>query len=413
MKTQHKAGLILAASLLAAGSAGAQTLATGDSRTVTQPTYPGVCQTINARFSSSQRASPPSSDDTTNIQNALNNCAGTGKSVVLAASGSNDAFYTGSLTINGAGLVINSGVTLIGNNYSSNANLLSFTGTNASLMGPGTVDGRGDIISGTPRLVQASNITNFIVYNVTLAQAAHPNLYVEGGNGFTAWGVSIRTPATRKNADGIDIDSLTNATVTQSDIEAGDDGIAVKTNSGNISNVTVSNTRLHGTHGLSVGSIDKNTVSNILFTDNYVYGKDLNGTASTDANGINVKTGPCALTVKQVSYVNTCMTNVKHLIVMDTNYNACTTGGSPSLSNIVVNGAYSTQSVSGAYTKIDGRNASFPVNAYLANVSLDATAQSGDQYANVGLYKSNDVPSGTGVTTSSFTMSGSVPSCSF
>ena len=144
-----------------------------------------------------------------------------------------------------------------------------------------------------------------------------------------------------------------------------------------------------------------------------MYGNDLSGTQSTNNNGINVKTGPCSLTVKQVSYVNTCMTGVKHLIVMDTNYNACTTGGSPSLSNIVVNGAYSTQSVSGAYTKIDGRNASFPVNAYLANVSLDATAQSGDQYANVGLYKSNDVPSGTGVTTSSFTMSGSVPSCSF
>ncbi|CAJ0802582.1 Endo-polygalacturonase [Ralstonia psammae] len=419
MNMQTKVGLILAASLLAAGSAGsagAQTLATGDSRTVTQPTYPGICKTINARYSSTQRASPPSSsaDDTSVIQQALTDCKDTGKSVVLAASGSNDAFYTGSLSISGAGLVINSGVTLFGNDsYSSAANLLSFTGTNASLMGPGTVDGRGDIISGTPRLVQASNITNFIVYNVTLAQAAHPNLYVEGGNGFTAWGVSIRTPATRKNADGIDIDSLTNATVTQSDIEAGDDGIAVKTNSGDISNVTVSNTRLHGTHGLSVGSIDKNTVSNILFTNNYVYGNDLSGTQSTNNNGINVKTGPCSLTVKQVSYVNTCMTGVKHLIVMDTNYNACTTGGSPSLSNIVVNGAYSTQSVSGAYSKIDGRNASFPVNAYLANVSLDATAQSGDQYANVGLYKSNVVPSGTGVTTSSFTMSGSVPSCSF
>ncbi len=416
MNMQTKAGLVLTASLLAAGATGAQTLATGDSRTVSQPTYPTVCKMINARYSSAQRASPPSSssDDTSVIQQALTDCKDTGKSVVLAASGSNDAFYTGSLTISGAGLVVGSGVTLFGNDsYSSNANLLSFTGANASLMGPGTVDGRGDIITGTPRLVQASNITNFIVYNVTLAQAAHPNLYVEGGNGFTAWGVSIRTPATRKNADGIDIDSLTNATVTQSDIEAGDDGIAVKTNSGNISNVTVSKTKLHGTHGLSVGSIDKNTVSNILFTDNTVYGNDLSGTQSTNNNGINVKTGPCALTVKQVSYVNTCMTGVKHLIVMDTNYNACTTGGSPSLSNIVVNGAYATQSVSGAYSKIDGRNASFPVNAYLSNVSLDATAQSGDQYANVGLYKSNVVPSGTGVTTSSFTMSGSVPSCTF
>ncbi|TKC86066.1 glycoside hydrolase family 28 [Trinickia terrae] len=414
MKRTYKATFVIAAAFsFSAISAGAQTLATGDSRTVTQPAYPGVCTTLYANYSSSQRSSPPTSDDTSRIQQQLNNCAGTGKSVVLAPSGSNDAFYTGSLTINGAGLVISSGTTLYGNSYSSSAQLLSFSGTDASLMGPGTVDGRGDLISGTPRLVQASNISNFIVYNVTLAQAAHPNLYVEGGSGFTAWGVSIRTPATRKNADGIDIDSLTNATVTQSDIEAGDDGIAVKTNSGNISNVTVSNTKLHGTHGLSVGSIDKNTVSNILFQNNYVYGKDLSGTASTDANGINVKTGPCSLTVQQVSYVNTCMINVKHLVVMDTNYNTCTTGGSPSLSNIVVNGAYSTESVSGAYTKIDGRNSSYPVGAYLANVSLDATAQSGDQYAKVGLDNSNDTPSGTGVSTSSFTMTGSVPSCSF
>ncbi|PTB20086.1 glycoside hydrolase family 28 [Trinickia symbiotica] len=413
MKNASKVSLLAATLFLAAASASAQTFATGDSRTVTEPTYPVVCQTLYANFSSAQRSSPPTTDDTTRVQNALNQCAGTGQSVVLAASGSNDAFYTGSLTISGAGLVISSGTTLFGNNYASNANLLSFSGTNASLMGPGTVDGRGDLITGTPRLVQASKITNFIVYNVTLAQAAHPNLYVEGGNGFTAWGVAIRTPATRKNADGIDIDSLTNATVTNSDIEAGDDGIAVKTNSGDISNVTVSNTKLHGTHGLSVGSIDKNTVSNILFQNNYVYGNDLSGTPSTNANGINVKTGPCTLTVQQVSYVNTCMINVKHLIVMDTNYNTCTTGGSPTLSDIFVNGAYSTESVSGAYTKIDGRNSSYPVNAYLANVSLDATAQNGDQYANVGLYNSNDVPSGTGVTTSSFTTTGSVPSCSF
>lgn len=399
---------------LCIASVHAQTVATGDSRTVTQPSYPSVCTTLSAQFTSSQRSSPPSTDDTNRLQQALNGCAGTGKSVVLAASGSNNAFYTGRLTISGASIVINSGVTLFGNNsYASQTDLLEFTGTNSSLMGPGTVDGRGDIISGTPRLVQAKNISNFIVYNVTLKEARHPNLYVEGGSGFTAWGVTIRTPATRTNADGIDIDSLTNATVIGSSIEAGDDGVAVKTNTGNISNVTVANTKVYGTHGLSVGSIDANTVSNILFKNNYVYGNDLNGTASTDANAINIKTGPCTLTVKQVSYINTCITNAKHLIVMDTNYNSCTTGGSPSLSNIIVNGAYSTSSVSGAYTKIDGRNSSYPVVAYLANVKLDSTTQSGDQYAKVSLYNSNITPSGTGVSTSSFTMSGSVPSCSF
>ncbi|MEX3894703.1 hypothetical protein [Paraburkholderia sp. BR10954] len=199
MKMNHNASLFIAAIFLSAGSVGAQSLATGDSRSVSEPAYPGVCQTLYANFSSSQRSSPPATDDTSRLQDALNQCAGTGRSVVLAPSGSNDA---------------------------------------------------------------------------------HPNLYVEGGNGFTASGVS-------------------------------------------------------------------------------------------------------------------------------------TAGGSPSLSNIVVNGAYATQSLSGAYTKIDGRNASYPVHAWLANVSLDATAQSGDQYANVGLYNSNVTPSGTGVTTSSFTTTGSLPNCAF
>jgi polygalacturonase len=70
----------------------AQTYATGDPRNVTTQTYPAVCQTLPAQFSTASRSSPPSSDDTTRIQNALNSCAGTGHSVVLAASGSNNAF---------------------------------------------------------------------------------------------------------------------------------------------------------------------------------------------------------------------------------------------------------------------------------------------------------------------------------
>jgi polygalacturonase len=394
----------------------AQTLATGDSRTVSQPSYPAVCTTLTAQFTSSQRSSPPSSDDTTRLQDAINGCEGTGKSVVLAASGSNNAFYSNELTISGAALVINSGVTLYGNNsYSSKSELLDFTGTNAALMGPGAVDGRGDIISGTPRLVQASSITNFIVYNVTLQQAAHPNLYVEGGNGFTAWSVTIRTPATRANADGIDIDSLTNATVNQSSIEAGDDGIAVKTNSAAASNITVENTRLYGTHGLSIGSQTFDGVTNVLFNNDYVYGNDLSGNASTDANAINVKSDPdCGGPVNKVLYKNICITNAKHLIVFDTNYGSCSgTKGAPVYTNIVVNGAKSVSSVSGAYTRIRGQSSSNLINAYLANISLDATAQSSDQYAKVALDNSNITPSGTGVTTSSFTLSGSVPSCSF
>jgi polygalacturonase len=433
MNHAYKAGIAAAiACLLAPAASQAQTLATGDSRTVHQPAPPLPCQTLSAQFSSSLRASPPATtaDDTARIQAALNACANTGKAVVLAASGSNNAFFSNSLNVVGEGLVIKSGVTLYGNtSYVSNAQLILVSGTNASIFGPGTIDGRGDIYSGgkTPRLVQARSISNFNIANVTLTQALHPNLYVEGGNGFTAWGITILTPADRKNADGIDIDSMTNASVINSTINAGDDGVAIKSNSGDISNITVAGNRVYGSHGLSVGSILSNTVSNILFSNNYVYGLDQMGTpisGTADAQGIVIKTDPCQLTVRDVSYVNTCMTGVKHLIYMITNYAACTPNpaknviaGTPILSNIVVNGAYATESKltsTSPYSSFIGQPAA-PMQVYLANVSVDATRQSNDAYATVYEYNSNDVPSGTGVTTPAFTpgFAGSVPSCTF
>jgi polygalacturonase len=397
-------------------TASAQTYATGDSRNVTQPSYPAVCMTLSAQFSTSQRSSPPSSDDTSRLQSALTSCAGSGKSVVLAASGSNNAFYSDELTVNGEGLVIDSGVTLEGNNsYSSKSELLLIEGTNSFLGGPGAVDGRGDIISGTPRLVQTSTADNFIAYNVTLQQAAHPNLYIQGGNGATVYDVTILTPATRANADGIDIDSITNVTVYGSSIEAGDDGIAVKTNASAASNITVKNTKLYGTHGLSIGSQTFDGVTNVLFTGNYVYGVDHNGNASTDANAINIKTDPdCGGLVKQVTYENTCITQAKHLLIVNAEYGSCSgTKGTPQFQDIIVNGAYSTKSVSGAYETIAGYNSSNLAQVYLAYIDLDSTTQSGDEYATVYLDSSNITPSGTDVTTHTWSTSGSVPSCSF
>lgn len=397
----------------------AVTYATGDSRTVTQPTNPTICATLYAQFTTSQRSSPPSSDDTSRIQTALSSgaCRNTGESVELAISGSNNAFYSAELTVTGEGLIIDSGVTLEGNNsYSSQSELLNITGANSSVMGPGIVDGRGDIISGTPRLVQTSGANNFIAYNVTLQQAAHPNLYIEGGNGATVWGVTILTPATRANADGIDVDSITNATVINSSIEAGDDGVAVKTNSAAASNITVSNNKFYGTHGISIGSQTYRSVTNILFSNNYLYGTDLVGNLSADPQGINIKTDPtCGGTVQQVTYQNTCLYGVKHLIVLNTAYGSCSgTAGTPVFTDIVVNGVVAQSSITGAYTLIDGNSAGNPINAYFANISLDNTSQNGsNQYAAIALDNSNMTPSGTGITTSSFSTPGSVPTCSF
>src|SRR5438105_6359071 len=124
--------LVSAALLLALGlvvvlarPAAAATLATGDTRSVSQPSIPATCTTLSAslatsnrQFSSSAEATPP---DTSRIQSALNSCAGSGKAVVLAASGSSKAFLSGPLTVGGSeALVINTGVTLFASRNAAN-----------------------------------------------------------------------------------------------------------------------------------------------------------------------------------------------------------------------------------------------------------------------------------------------------
>jgi polygalacturonase len=409
--------------------------ATGDTRTVTQPIYPGVCQVLTAQFNTSQRSSPPAaaSDDTARIQAAFDSvaCKNTGLAVELAPSGANTAFYSEQLTLNGEGLIVDAGVTLYGGaTYNTvSGPLVSINGTNSSLMGPGTIDGRGDILSNAKqnRLVQTNSANNFIAYNVTLQESIYPNLYIKNGNGATVWGVTIRTPATRANADGIDLDSLTNATVTNSSIEAGDDGVAVKDNNAATSNVTVTNNRLYGTHGLSIGSVLGYTVSNVLFLNNYVYGSDLLGNLSPSSNALVVKQKPaCASTVSQVTYQNTCIKGVKHLITFYTNYStssSCTSAGNPVFNNILVNGVVASQSISGAYEEFIGYSAAAPSNAALAYVSLDAnalnTGSNASQYTSILLDNSSLTSailtgSGTtGMSTDTFSTPGSVPACSF
>jgi polygalacturonase len=413
--TGRQPHIFLAATLLLLSPAAAQTVATGDSRHVTEPHYPAICTVLTAQFSTSQRSSPPTPDDTDRLQTALNTCAGTGRAVLLIGTHEADAFYSTQITVNGEGLVVAPGITLEGNNgYAKQSELVLIEGANSFLGGPGAIDGRGDILTGgTPRLVQGKKITNLVVYNITLQQAAHPNLYVENGDGLTIWRIKIRTPANRHNADGIDIDSLTNATVAFSSIEAGDDGVAVKTNSAAASNITVVKNQLYGTHGLSIGSQTFHGVTNVLFLDNFVYGVDLEGNPSTDANAIRIKSdATCGGLVKQVTYQNTCMKQAKHLIILNTYYGTCSgTPGIPQYTDIVINGARSIDSVSGAYESFTGYSASYPLEVYLAHIDLDSATQLNDQYAQVYLHDSNITPSGPGVTTRFWYAKGEVPHC--
>jgi polygalacturonase len=454
----------LAVAVLPPSSASASAI--GDQRTVTQPVLPGTCATVSSGlvrpssrlFSSAQESSPP---DTSRIQSALNSCAGSGKAVVLAANGSDTAFLSAPLTVGGGEyLVVDAGVTLFASlnpaNYQASSGSTCGTvassssgcnpfitvsgsnsgveGTQNSSGGQGVIDGRGDLdLYGTstswwanaatakadglkqvnPRLIQANSANSFTVYDIDLVNSPKEHLYYKSGSGFTVWGVRIKTPATAGNTDGIDIDSSTDATVENSFIMDGDDCVAMQTNASADAYLTVFGNHCYGTHGISIGSETTYGVSSVLVDQNWIQGTDANGTESTSANGIRIKSySAVGGTVSNVEYEATCMEQLKYPIEINPFYSSSTGTKYPYFKQVTINGATESGSVSGASSALEGYSSTYPLGLTLENVKLDVNAYTA-KYATVSYYNSSLVPSGTGVTSTAISGSGSAPSCSF
>ena len=439
------------------------TVATGDGRSVSQPTVPGICASItsnldspsNRKFSSGEESAPP---DTSRISSALGNCVGSGKSVELKANGSHTAFLSGPLTIGGGEtLLVDSGVTLFASLNAAQYQVsgkptcgtvatseggckpfLTVNGANAAVMGTsvagsqGRVDGRGDLTlyggseswwqlaqdakaqnkdQNDPRLLVAS-ADNFVLYDIDLLNSPNFHVVFQNATGFTAWGVRIKTPANARNTDGIDPSGATNVTIANSYIQDGDDGIAIKGGSAS-KNITIRNDHFYGTHGISIGSETNGGVTNVLVENNTIAGADSSGITSTSDNGIRIKSDSSrGGKVSQITYDNTCMTGVKYLLDFDPHYSSSTGSKIPYYTDIVVDGAKSVSSASSAESVLDGYNSTYPLGLTLENVSLDVTKTTAE-YAGIGVYQSNITASGTGVTVSSVAGSGSVPNCSF
>lgn len=459
---------VLSACLLAgvgtSPAASAASIATGDSRNVSQPSVPATCASVvstlstpsGRTFAASQESTPP---DTGRIQSALNQCAGSGKAVELKASGTSTAFLSGPLTVgSGETLLVDTGVTLFaalnaaryqvsgkstcGTVASSGGGcvpFLSVTGANSAVMGTrsgsgsqGRIDGRGDLklfggsetwwqlandarnggTQNNPRLLVASG-DNFVLYDIDLLNSANFHVVFQNATGFTAWGVRIKTPANARNTDGIDPAGATDVTITNSYIQDGDDGIAIKGGGAASKNITISGNHFYGTHGISIGSETNSGVTNVLVRDNTVQGSDSSGITSSSDNGLRIKSDASrGGKVSQIAYLNTCLTGVKTLLDFDPNYTSATGTKIPFFTDVVVDGAKAVNSPSGAKSVLDGYDSAHSLGLTLENVSFDATSTTA-KFAAIGRFNSNITASGTGVTVSSVSGSGNVPSCGF
>lgn len=323
-----------------------QFVATGDTRTITEPSFPAVCTVLNAALTMVNNDIPTAVDatvtnpDGARIQAALNGCAGTKQAVELSTSSSgNNAFLSGPLSMpSGVTLLVDPGVVLFFsrnvqdydttpgthtcgtvNNNSATASCLPLIdipsgSSNVGIMGFGKLDGRGgdtlinafpasfagqswyglsSIANGggnqqNPRFVQMdTGSSNITLYKITIRNSPLFHVSTTGAvSNFTAWDVKIVTPTSSRNTDGIDPGNATNFTITHSWISDGDDNVAVGAagTTSPASNISVTNNRFFAGHGESIGSFTEAGVSNVLFDSNMLSGNGIAGAGSSIDN---------------------------------------------------------------------------------------------------------------------------------
>lgn len=365
--------MLLACSLIAmATGAGAQ-----DTRVVKEPMIPQACVRLDARLQSvgaGLREEDEGKPDTERIQKALDECK-PGQAVELAGGvplgkGSSntlptDAFLSGPLELReGVTLLVGKKVTLFASRRASDYDVtagscgvlmqvkgrgcksfLTIRAKNTAIMGDGVIDGRGgaklldkgyswwtlavkaepgNTPYSDPRLIDASQADGFTLYRITLHNAPNFHVGVSQTNGFTAWGVHLKTPTVEpglndprpRNTDGIDPGSSTNITIAHSWIDNGDDNIAIKTG---VTHISVLDNHFYSGHGMSIGS-ETNTGDSFLLVDGL--------TEDHTTSGIRIKSNVTrGGLVHDMVYRNICMREVQVPIAISPYYNNGTIEG--------------------------------------------------------------------------------------
>jgi len=321
----------------------------GDRRTVTQPVYPPVCQRIPAmdQYTVSQT-----------IQQALDSCP-PGKMVLLVPSTRAKVFYSGPLSLpSGVSLGIDKGAVLrslpdprLYDNGRGSCGTLDSQGNGcrafitlshvrgSGIYGQGMIDGQGgasvtgktqtwwqlaasaksdDAKQNAPRLIQVDHARDITLYQVTLKNAPNFHVAVSDSEGVTLWGITIDTPATARNTDGVDPMGSSDVTLINSRISTGDDNVAIKAGNAPASHISIVNNQFGSGHGMSIGSEINRGVSDVL-----VDGLTLTGTT----NGLRIKSDRSrGGQVRAVRYQNICMQDVDNPVVIDTHYDPHASG---------------------------------------------------------------------------------------
>jgi polygalacturonase len=322
-----------------------------DTRTVTEPSIPASCATLDAALAAKHGVLSAADErrlDTARIQGAIDGCAA-GGAVVLRAHGKKNIFLTGPLELrSGVTLVVDRNTALVASRDPRLYDLapgscgavaerghgckplITADGVeNSGIMGEGSIDGRGgatllgqnetwwdlaheakvkDESQRVFALIVVRRAKNFTLSNITLRNSPNFHVAVNQTDGFTAWGVKIMTPKTARNTDGIDPGSSTNVTIEHCFIHTGDDDVAVKSGrAGPASHISIFHNHFYTGHGMSIGSGTDGGVDHMLVDDLTIDGAD---------NGLRIKSDRSrGGLVEDIVYRNVCIRNVPNPLV--------------------------------------------------------------------------------------------------
>src|ERR1035437_9395568 len=347
-----------------------------DTRVVTEPKIPAACVKLEAKIvavGDALKEADEANADTARIQEAIDGFAGKCKPAwaVELATGAKGAtaFLSGAVELKEAlTLLVDKGVTLFASRNPADYDVtgpgtcgtipskgsckafLTIRAKNVGIMGDGVINGRGGakllgqdiswwglavkgeptdarpagIPYSDPRLISAANADGFTMYRITLHDSPNFHVGVSRTDGFTAWGVHLKTPVHEpgpndprpRNTDGIDPGSSTNITIAHSWIDNGDDNVAIKTGT---THMSVIDNHFYSGHGMSIGS-ETNTGDSFLLVDGL--------TEDHTTSGIRIKSNATrGGLVHDMVYKNTCMRDVPIPIAISPYYNNQTVEG--------------------------------------------------------------------------------------
>ena len=245
--------------------------------------------------------------DTQAIQDAVDDCAGAGGTVVLDGG----TFLSGTVVLKAdMTLLIAADAVLLGStnqeDYTEGHLLYAKDADRLVVEGPGVIDGNGEFWWGARllnggwrphpmiRLVSCDGLT---VKGIRLTNSPGWHLHLLDSDNVLVDQVEIKTlvaPTQQSpNTDGIDIDACRHVEVSNCDVETGDDAVVVKNGTeGHVAesfDITVHDCRLSSwANALKIGTRPQADVSDVVFRDCEIHAAEASGKGTRAMGGVTL-----------------------------------------------------------------------------------------------------------------------------